>query len=78
MLDVHRWVVMPTIPSTAAPRSTRGGTATEDVSPPYSLMEHHPLAAFVNGRGAAVRLGVVLRWRYLPVLGRLGQVCYPP
>ena len=52
MMDVHRWVAMPTIPSSATPRSM-GANAAEDVSPPYSLMEHHPLAAFVNGRDPA-------------------------
>eukprot|EP00958_Prasinococcus_capsulatus_P030238 scaffold7998_cov417-Prasinococcus_capsulatus_cf.AAC.16 len=44
ILDQHRWVSLPSI-ATAAKNSANA----DDLTPPYSLMEHTPLAAFVNG-----------------------------
>ncbi|KAK6912841.1 Conserved oligomeric Golgi complex subunit 8 [Dillenia turbinata] len=51
MLDSHRWV---TIPSVGFPASSLGDESQEDVTPPSYLMEHAPLAVFVNGVSAAM------------------------
>ncbi|KAK6927260.1 Conserved oligomeric Golgi complex subunit 8 [Dillenia turbinata] len=51
MLDSHRWV---TIPSVGFPASGLGDESQEDVTPPSYLMEHAPLAVFVNGVSAAL------------------------
>jgi hypothetical protein len=47
VLDSHRWVPLPAIKGVS--RSSGADDSGEDVAPPYSLMEHPPLAAFVNG-----------------------------
>ena len=44
-LDSHRWIALPSVGT-----GNRGASdVTDNVSPPYVLMEHPPLAAFVNG-----------------------------
>lgn len=52
VLDSHRWVPLPPV---TLGRGTSGlDHASDDVAPPYSIMEHPPLAAFVNGVLAAL------------------------
>ncbi|KAG7943304.1 hypothetical protein I3843_15G031700 [Carya illinoinensis] len=46
VLDSHRWVPMPVV---GFPAYTVGDDSQEDVTPPPHLMEHPPLAVFVNG-----------------------------
>lgn len=46
MLDSHRWVPLPVI---GFPASGVADQNQEDVTPPSQLMEHPPLAVFVNG-----------------------------
>lgn len=48
-LDVHRWVPLPSLGSGSSRFGGFGEGSADDVAPPYSLMEHPPLAAFVNG-----------------------------
>ncbi|PKA57298.1 hypothetical protein AXF42_Ash002602 [Apostasia shenzhenica] len=51
VLDSHRWVPLPSVGFTS------NGSADEskdDVAPPSGLMEHPPLAVFVNGVSAAM------------------------
>ncbi|XP_004298490.1 PREDICTED: conserved oligomeric Golgi complex subunit 8-like [Fragaria vesca subsp. vesca] len=53
VLDSHRWVPAPAI----ANSSVHGGGGDDDddvIEPPYCLMEHPPLAVFVNGVAAAM------------------------
>ncbi|GBG81990.1 hypothetical protein CBR_g34170 [Chara braunii] len=50
-LASHRWVPLPPMGSS---RLSGADDGSEDVAPPYSLMEHPPLAAFVNGVLAAL------------------------
>ncbi|XP_058205412.1 conserved oligomeric Golgi complex subunit 8 [Rhododendron vialii] len=51
VLDSHRWVPLPAI---GFPANSFGEDSLEDVTPPSSLMEHPPLAVFVNGVSAAM------------------------
>ncbi|PSS19348.1 Conserved oligomeric Golgi complex subunit 8 like [Actinidia chinensis var. chinensis] len=51
VLDSHRWVPLPTV---GFPANSIGENSQEDVTPPSSLMEHPPLAVFVNGVSAAM------------------------
>ncbi|KAJ7958380.1 Conserved oligomeric Golgi complex subunit 8 [Quillaja saponaria] len=51
VLDSHRWV---TLPAVGFPARTVGEESQEDVTPPSNLMEHPPLAVFVNGVSAAM------------------------
>ncbi|KAK7376177.1 hypothetical protein VNO78_35031 [Psophocarpus tetragonolobus] len=51
VLDSHRWVPLPTVGF--SPR-TIGDENQEDVTPPSNLMEHPPLAVFINGVSAAM------------------------
>ncbi|KAF7116612.1 hypothetical protein RHSIM_RhsimUnG0018300 [Rhododendron simsii] len=51
VLDSHRWVPLPAI---GFPANSLGEDSLEDVTPPSSLMEHPPLAVFVNGVSAAM------------------------
>ncbi|KAA0064511.1 conserved oligomeric Golgi complex subunit 8 [Cucumis melo var. makuwa] len=51
VLDSHRWVPLPAV---GFPASTIGEESQEDVTPPSYLMEHPPLAVFVNGVSAAM------------------------
>ncbi|KAI5669673.1 hypothetical protein M9H77_19526 [Catharanthus roseus] len=51
VLDSHRWVPLPTVGFST---STFGEESQEDVTPPSNLMEHPPLAVFVNGVSAAM------------------------
>nr|GMD92423.1 conserved oligomeric Golgi complex subunit 8 [Ipomoea batatas] len=51
VLDSHRWVPLPAV---GFPASSLGDESQEDVTPPSSLMEHPPLAVFVNGVSAAM------------------------
>lgn len=46
VLDSHRWVPLPAV---GFPASSLGDESHEDVTPPSSLMEHPPLAVFING-----------------------------
>lgn len=51
VLDSHRWVPLPAV---GFPTNASYDESQEDVSPPSSLMEHPPLAVFVNGVSAAM------------------------
>ncbi|KAH1105442.1 hypothetical protein J1N35_009210 [Gossypium stocksii] len=51
VLDSHRWVPLPAVGFSAASISEE---SQEDVTPPSYLMEHPPLAVFVNGVSAAM------------------------
>ncbi|KAL9256243.1 Conserved oligomeric Golgi complex subunit 8-like protein [Drosera capensis] len=51
VLDSHRWVPLPAVGFSAI---GFGEDSREDVTPPPSLMEHPPLAVFVNGVSAAL------------------------
>lgn len=51
VLDSHRWVPLPAV---GFPATTIGEESQEDVTPPSYLMEHPPLAVFVNGVSAAM------------------------
>ncbi|KAK7345206.1 hypothetical protein VNO77_15784 [Canavalia gladiata] len=51
VLDSHRWVPLPAVGFSA---STVGDESQEDVTPPSNLMEHPPLAVFINGVSAAM------------------------
>ncbi|CAA3017258.1 conserved oligomeric Golgi complex subunit 8 [Olea europaea subsp. europaea] len=51
VLDSHRWVPLPAI---GFPANSLGEENQDDVTPPPNLMEHPPLAVFINGVSAAV------------------------
>ncbi|KAJ1393874.1 Conserved oligomeric Golgi complex subunit 8 [Sesbania bispinosa] len=51
VLDSHRWVPLPAV---GFPANTVGEESQEDVTPPSYLMEHPPLAVFINGVSAAM------------------------
>ncbi|GLT25603.1 hypothetical protein SLA2020_007240 [Shorea laevis] len=51
VLDSHRWVPLPVV---GFPANSVGEESQEDVTPPSHLMEHPPLAVFVNGVSAAM------------------------
>ncbi|OAY26883.1 conserved oligomeric Golgi complex subunit 8 [Manihot esculenta] len=51
VLDSHRWVPLPVV---GFPTNSIGEENQEDVTPPSYLMEHPPLAVFVNGVSAAM------------------------
>ncbi|KAL8152287.1 hypothetical protein V2J09_010047 [Rumex salicifolius] len=51
VLDSHRWVPLPAVGFSAP---SGGEESHEDVTPPPSLMEHPPLAVFINGVSAAM------------------------
>ncbi|CAI9771524.1 unnamed protein product [Fraxinus pennsylvanica] len=51
VLDSHRWVPLPAI---GFPANSLGEENLDDVTPPSSLMEHPPLAVFINGVSAAM------------------------
>lgn len=51
VLDSHRWVPLPAV---GFPTSSVSEENQEDVTPPSYLMEHPPLAVFVNGVSAAM------------------------
>lgn len=51
VLDSHRWVPLPAVGFST---SSFGEESQEDVTPPSNLMEHPPLAVFVNGVSAAM------------------------
>lgn len=74
VLDSHRWVPIPAIKGGA--RSAGGDENGEDVAPPYSLMEHPPVAAFVNGKWSLlidVALEGVCLHNQTPLASRAGQ-----
>ncbi|KAL9678882.1 hypothetical protein QQ045_016733 [Rhodiola kirilowii] len=50
VLDSHRWVPLPSV---GFPSSRISEDYMDDVAPPPSLMEHPPLAVFINGRVSA-------------------------
>ncbi|CAK9869568.1 unnamed protein product [Sphagnum jensenii] len=52
VLDSHRWVPLP--PVGLGSRASGRDDFSDDMAPPYSLMEHPPLAVFVNGVLAAL------------------------
>ncbi|CAK7352894.1 unnamed protein product [Dovyalis caffra] len=51
VLDSHRWVPLPAV---GFPSNSVGEEHQEDVTPPSYLMEHPPLAVFINGVSAAM------------------------
>ncbi|KAL3655720.1 conserved oligomeric Golgi complex component [Castilleja foliolosa] len=51
VLDSHRWVPLPPV---GFPANSLSDESQDDVSPPSSLMEHPPLAVFINGVSAAM------------------------
>ncbi|KAK9078477.1 hypothetical protein SSX86_002534 [Deinandra increscens subsp. villosa] len=51
VLDSHRWVPQPAVGFSS---SSFGEESQEDVTPPPNLMEHPPLAVFINGVSAAM------------------------
>ncbi|CAN0882061.1 Conserved oligomeric Golgi complex subunit 8 [Linum grandiflorum] len=51
VLDSHRWVPLPAV---GYPISNIGEETQDDITPPSYLMEHPPLAVFVNGVSAAM------------------------
>ncbi|BBG95073.1 S-adenosyl-L-methionine-dependent methyltransferases superfamily protein [Prunus dulcis] len=51
VLDSHRWVPLPSVGFSS---NSVGDESQDDVTPPSSLMEHPPLAVFVNGVSAAM------------------------
>uniref|UniRef100_A0A162B629 Conserved oligomeric Golgi complex subunit 8 n=1 Tax=Daucus carota subsp. sativus TaxID=79200 RepID=A0A162B629_DAUCS len=51
VLDSHRWVPLPAVGFSA---NSFGDENQEDVTPPPNLMDHPPLAVFVNGVSAAM------------------------
>ncbi|XWS70227.1 hypothetical protein CRYUN_Cryun03dG0030400 [Craigia yunnanensis] len=51
VLDSHRWVPLPAVGLSA---TSIGEESQEDVTPPSYLMEHPPLAVFINGVYAAM------------------------
>nr|GEY26280.1 conserved oligomeric Golgi complex subunit 8 [Tanacetum cinerariifolium]GEY34517.1 conserved oligomeric Golgi complex subunit 8 [Tanacetum cinerariifolium] len=51
VLDSHRWVPLPAVGFSTSSFSEEN---QEDVTPPSNLMEHPPLAVFVNGVSAAM------------------------
>ncbi|GAV56957.1 Dor1 domain-containing protein [Cephalotus follicularis] len=51
VLDSHRWVPMPAV---GFPANSVGDESQADVTPPPNVMEHPPLAVFVNGVSAAM------------------------
>ncbi|KAF6157243.1 hypothetical protein GIB67_041704 [Kingdonia uniflora] len=51
VLDSHRWVPLPSV---GFPANGATEESQEDVTPPSYLMEHPPLAVFVNGVSAAM------------------------
>lgn len=51
VLDSHRWVPLPAVGFSA---NSFGDENHEDVTPPPDLMDHPPLAVFVNGVSAAM------------------------
>ncbi|QCD82126.1 conserved oligomeric Golgi complex subunit 8 isoform X1 [Vigna unguiculata] len=51
VLDSHRWVPLPAVGFSG---SSVGDENHEDVTPPSNLMEHPPLAVFINGVSAAM------------------------
>ncbi|KAK3011038.1 hypothetical protein RJ639_012659, partial [Escallonia herrerae] len=51
VLESHRWVPLPAVGFSA---NGLGEESQEDIAPPPSLMEHPPLAVFVNGVAAAM------------------------
>ncbi|XP_065850352.1 conserved oligomeric Golgi complex subunit 8 [Euphorbia lathyris] len=51
VLDSHRWVPLPAV---GFPTNSVSEENQEDVTPPSYLMEHPPLAVFVNGVSAAM------------------------
>ncbi|KAG6389378.1 hypothetical protein SASPL_150846 [Salvia splendens] len=51
VLDSHRWVPLPAV---GFPANSFGDENHDDVTPPSSLMEHPPLAVFINGVSAAM------------------------
>ncbi|MFS7981387.1 putative oligomeric Golgi complex subunit 8, cullin repeat-like-containing domain superfamily [Helianthus anomalus] len=51
VLDSHRWVPLPAVGFSS---NSFGEESHEDVTPPPNLMEHPPLAVFINGVSAAM------------------------
>ncbi|KAL6544338.1 conserved oligomeric Golgi complex component [Orobanche gracilis] len=51
VLDSHRWVPLPAV---GFPVSSLNEGSRDDVTPPSNLMEHPPLAIFINGVSAAM------------------------
>ncbi|KAI3468102.1 hypothetical protein Pfo_024765 [Paulownia fortunei] len=51
VLDSHRWVPLPAV---GFPANSLGEESQDDITPPSTLMEHPPLAVFINGVSAAM------------------------
>ncbi|KAL4585008.1 hypothetical protein LXL04_009621 [Taraxacum kok-saghyz] len=51
VLDSHRWVPLPAVGFSS---NSMSDETQEDITPPPNLMEHSPLAVFVNGVSAAM------------------------
>ncbi|KAL7121880.1 hypothetical protein ACP275_01G011400 [Erythranthe tilingii] len=51
VLNSHRWVPLPSV---GFPANSFGEESQDDVTPPSNLMEHPPLAVFINGVSAAM------------------------
>ena len=48
-LEAHRWVALPPLPTPPQPAAAAGGGGGGELAPPFSLMEHPPVAIFANG-----------------------------
>ncbi|CAA0821288.1 conserved oligomeric Golgi complex component-related / COG complex component-related [Striga hermonthica] len=51
VLNSHRWVPLPAV---GFPTSSLNEQSHDDITPPSNLMEHPPLAVFINGVSAAM------------------------
>ena len=56
-MDSHRWVPMPSVGFVA---NGVVDDTSDDVTPPSVLMEHPPLAVFVNGKLYYITLNISL------------------
>lgn len=57
VLDSHRWVPLPSV---GFPSSGINEDSKDDVTPPSYLMEHPPLAVFINGE-------IIIKYQFLIV-----------
>jgi hypothetical protein len=71
VLDSHRWVPLPAVGF----RSNTAEESKEDVTPPSYLMEHPPLAVFINGKSSQC-LPLGFFWNYTSYC--LLHLCFMP